>query len=934
MIIQSGKLLERYQCGKMRSHEKTMAMLNRGKKISLVYEKASYIKDTVKKGVLFGEKVSVSEMQKKFLDFGYPTEETAFRNAADAYRQIYRYVNSEQRKPQKASVKTVFPYGLFGVEVRPDFVFFGYKEFGHFYVDEKGRKKTYFTTEPYLEVVILRCGLPDVTARGNKNDHCAAKRKELYAMLCYGMEYAKENGMAAQNLQVEASYYFLRKKSDNYKEMEFDPDFFEGKGGGNIISIHDYYHDNTSLSEIDTVYKPQFERFLKGDSACETDCEKCDFYNLCNFTLPPKYIEKEMKQKSLSDLTLTDAQEEIIGFRQGYGRVNAGAGTGKTMCTALRTAYLLDEGVEPEKICLLTFTITGAEEMTDRIKLYAEDLGYEGDVSKITSTTFNSFGYEIVRDNYMELGYGAPPTLIDDIDRAAIIKEILRKYPVEELDYKNFKMNMPNCKGALPVTQLAFDIIKRKNLSVGDEDVLYEEMVNLVSKDTCKRLIELYEVYDRELFSHNLIEYADQELLVFRVLRDNPYYLSDTYGFEHIFIDEFQDCNEIQFELMKQLIDSPTFQSLLIVGDDSQSIFGFRGSTPEYIIQFEEKLGKKVQDFYLLENHRSTPEIIDFANKINANNLHRVMKDLVPTRDPGTYVRVNGFWKQEDEDKYVVNVFKQKLKEGYSYEDMAYIASKRTELMKMGTVLTENNIPWIMLNPEPVLQNSRVVAAIGLVRYITDNTDTVGACSYLDALNKNQLLEKEDSEILNMLKKLDESVTAMALRSPAEKLESLKYMLSLLKDEDEIYDSFLDALFMRKSYYDVLEYALNYEEYGENQDKKRERHYPGIVLTTAHSSKGMEWKVVVDEISSYHQKSLPANLKRYNTSEVEEKRRLLFVSATRARDELHVIGQYKAYGCKPRTKKEEDTRVYNGFLEESYEAVGKVFSTINPYDED
>ena len=194
------------------------------------------------------------------------------------------------------------------------------------------------------------------------------------------------------------------------------------------------------------------------------------------------------------------------------------------------------------------------------------------------------------------------------------------------------------------------------------------------------------------LMNDNLIEYADQELLIMDLLAKNPYYFED-YGYKHIMVDEFQDTNDLQLEILKKLIDTPFFESFMVVGDDSQSIFGFRGSNPRIIIDFWNKIGEEGEDFYLLENHRSTPEIINFANKINALNIHRVVKDLVAARPSGKPVIVDGFWDKESSNKFVVNTIKQKIKEGKKYEDICYIASTRLELMAMGTVLTENNIP-------------------------------------------------------------------------------------------------------------------------------------------------------------------------------------------------------------------------------------------------
>ena len=370
------------------------------------------------------------------------------------------------------------------------------------------------------------------------------------------------------------------------------------------------------------------------------------------------------------------------------------------MCVALRTAFLLSEGVDPAKICLLTFTNTGAAEMKERIGLYCEDFGLNINLDTLTVTTFNSFGDKIIHKNYEELGFEKEPRLIDDIEQSKIVAEMLKDNVVADLDYRNFNMNMPFVKGALPTAKKAFEIIKRENLSnESDVDVLWEKMKNEsydIAKTAAAALIELYGEYDDQLRERSLIEYADQELLIFELLKKNPFYFED-YGFEHIIVDEFQDTSQLQFEILKNIINSSLeFKSFLVVGDDSQSIFGFRGSNPQFIIEFEEKLGERVQDFYLLENHRSTKSIIDFANKINSLNKNRVVKDLIPTREKGESVIVEAFEKKNEEEDHIVSIIKEKIDEGHPLEDIAYIASTRSQLLKMGTRLTEEGIQWII----------------------------------------------------------------------------------------------------------------------------------------------------------------------------------------------------------------------------------------------
>ena len=910
------------RCEKRRKRE---LPLERGKKLENIYEKSSLIKGTIKDSLKAGDfdddKVH-DDFLKKFLEMNYPTEETAKAHANDAYCQCARYVKSELEllNTTRREVSFYTPEkqldinGICDVEVRPDLVFRGSREFKRKTYDSKGRVITYTIVEPYLEVVKIRCCAPDVTQTGKKQDEGVNQSLELYSMLRYARTIL--DPIKDQDINVGASYYFLRKRGDSKK---FNPDFFDTDG--NIVTL--WEKNNTfEIAITDKVFLPQLEDYVKGGECNPKFCENCEFLCSCNYTRPPKYIEENELKKSIAELELTDQQEMAIGFRKGIARINAGAGAGKTLVSALRVAFMLDEGIPPEDICMLTFTNTGAEEMRERVKLYAEDIGCDADVSKLTSMTFHSFGNMIIQKNHQMFGFTEPPVLVDDVQRLSIIANLLKDNYIEGLDYKNFMLNFPFVKGALHTTSHAFTLIKEERLSKNEEDE--EKFEKMMSEDGYpvpkeeifyEQILDLYTDYNSILMEKNLLEYADQELMILELLDQNPFYFED-YGYKHIMVDEFQDTNHRQFKILMSLIDTPDFQSFMVVGDDSQSIFGFRGSTPEFIINFFDNVGKDGEDFYLLENHRSTPEIIDFANKLNALNVNRVEKDLIATRDHGAEVVVKQFWKKEDEKKYILDEIQKKVAEGIGYEDIAYIATNRAELLKMGTACTERGIPWVMLNPEPVLKNSRVSATVALARFFQDQSASKDAFEYLNAKADNKLLEiKTDEEINKEILSLEEKVSGIISNNDYPTFLS---MIDDLDDDDEIFQGFYNSVKRYRSLRNALDYITDYDKYGKEIAIKRNRNYPGVVLTTAHSSKGKEWPIVFNAISKYHTRN-------HRNEVMEEKRRLLFVSSTRARDELIITGQSIAFG----TKKYP---VYNRFLQDSFACVGKEFSLFNPYD--
>ncbi len=384
-------------------------------------------------------------------------------------------------------------------------------------------------------------------------------------------------------------------------------------------------------------------------------------------------------------------------------------------------------------------------------------------------------------------------------------------------------------------------------------------------------------------------------------------------GIKHVIVDEFQDSNEGQMDFIKTIIDTPNFESLMVVGDDSQAIFGFRDTSPKYIIDFYDILKRKGQDFYLLENHRSTPEIIDFANKLNDLNTCKVAKSLIATRPHGMKPVARGFFNREQEYEYIKDSIEKKIKNGTKPEDIAFIASTKNELLKMASILTEAGIPSVLLNPEPLMENSKVLAAIDMIKFINNPTLTECEMNWLNCLNRNMLLTKSDKEIQTYLAQAKAQIEILKNYPEKQKMETICQMLEALDEDDEVYENFVDTLKGKNTVKKLVQYCMDFELYGAECAYKRQSDYPGVVLTTAHSSKGLEWPIVYNSITKYDSPEI-----RKKKPLLEEKRRLLFVSSTRARDELYITGEYVAYGAK-------DDRTYNKFLIEAYQILGQDF---------
>lgn len=896
MKLKSNELSFSNRCNKRR---KLKSLL--GNYEGFEYKKAVIIKSVLKEALK--EDWDRNQIEKVILDsfdsLNFQGSRQKEIQAEDAANCIFRYISCETREPLPGvKPMDIDIFENFTINVAPDFVFF---------------------TKNGIEVVKIKTGKPNITQNGLKRDASANKNLELFSLFCYGREIVPDG----KEFNVTASYYFLRKDNDSSIKENFDSDFFD-KRGKNVVSISGFVskkNGKDGACTLDETFRSQYDDFFAGEECAEDDCKTCSLYNICYYKESPQYEEREKDSKSLKELELTPQQKAAISFNKGYARINAGAGTGKTLTIALHVVSLLLNGVKPEEILMLTFTNNGADEMKERVQLYNLDFGTGVDISKMSVSTFNSFANDIIVKEYSQLGFSAPPELIDNIERAGIISDILKDKIIEGLDYRNFAINMKYCKGALAIVEKAFQIIKSQKLSLEDEEKLKEFMgpdFRFMTEKSLLPLLSLYEKYDNELKRRNLIEYADQELLLFELLKKNPDYLHKM-GIKHIVVDEFQDSNLQQMNLIQELCAVPSFESLIVVGDDSQAIFGFRDTSPEYIINFFDLMDINEQertDFYLLDNHRSTPEIIELANKINALNQNRVEKDLIPTRKSlKKNPVVQGFDTSEEEDAFIAEKIKEKIQNGAKPEDIAYIAADRYALLNMGMRLTEAGIPWAMMNPEPVLENSKVISALGLAKALEEPEYVEGMLVYLNALYENELLNKTEEEITCLLHGIQTQLEKIRnLPDGIKRVQFHELIEAVNTDDDELYTNFIEVLDRQPNFKTEMKYLNNFELYGQKETFKRTRNYPGVILTTAHSAKGLEWKNVFVSISKFDYKEL-----RNNEKDIEEKRRLLFVAITRARDELTITSKYIAFGG---TQKPS----YNMFLEELYSITGQTFN--------
>lgn len=807
----------------------------------------------------------------EFLDM--PTETTKQMQAKDDIRDIERYLHCEYRRPV-INGHPVVDLCNTGFECQMDFMFKGYqtiKTNKH----KEGRKWVYDEETVFvLEAVRLFTGKPTVKESSKILDTGISTRLELYVML-KAMEHIAKEEYPGQQIMLRASYYFLQKEREDDKK--YSEEFFDGKGG-NVITLQSYVDD---MSNVDKTFEPQMKEFLKGQSVSSEKCKTCRSRVLCEYYDAAEPLTEEERPKPVSLPILSPNQEKAASALEGNVRVIATAGSGKTTAMAYRIMNLLKAGVQPEKIGCFTFTNAGAGEMRDRIKGFCGLAGIDVDFDKMIISTIHSFGDSLLKQYYNLLGYSKPPVLINEIQKTKIIESILSENsPIEALidKYKNFYLDMFRAKGILELMKGYFSSIM--------EGMSQDEFAEKTGFDTTTvdSIYNMYMQYDKYKKDACLIEHSDQELGVLKLLRVKPD-LFDEVGIEHISVDEYQDTSNVQFSIINEMRKAKCVKSLFIVGDDDQSIYGFRDANVELIKNFFEMIGENGLDVQLMENRRSTHNIVDFASTLISYNQNRIEKHPKSTNEEGEPVCVSAFASKEDEQEYIVDVIEDLIKNGRKDNEIAILAPTNAELMVYADMLKKRGIESVSINPEPILENPRVVGAVGLVKFMLNNSEFNGT-AYINARDNGTAITKSDEEIRQEILNLQNEVKNIKnVTGLFEKFKALDQ-----EENDEIYQSFLEDIntamedaVKQENLHAVCEYVMDFERFGQKQTARKEKAYNGVVLSTMHSSKGKEWPVVFCSVTKMHGRDL-------KPEDIDEKNRLLFVACTRAKKELYISG--------------------------------------------
>ena len=592
-----------------------------------------------------------------------------------------------------------------------------------------------------------------------------------------------------------------------------------------------------------------------------------------------------------------DKQIEAIKETEGPLLVIAGAGSGKTRVLTTRVSYLIQEkNVLPENILAITFTNKAAHEMKERIN---NILGLES--RRIQISTFHSFGLLLIKQNYEKLGYKSNFTILDSDDTLTVIKKIIKDM---DLDVKIYNPKAIRNK-----------ISSSKNELIDSGS--YEKYVNT---DYDKKVLEIFKRYEMKLKINNSLDFDDllmQPIVLFKMYPDVLEQYQEKY--KYILIDEYQDTNEAQYVLVKML--SKKYKNICLVGDESQSIYSFRGSNYRNILNFEKDFpSSKV--VLLEQNYRSTKTILKSANNVIKNNKQKKDKNLWTDNEDGEKINYYRAVDEKDESYYVATQIKKLIDNGVDKNQIAVLYRTNAQSRTIEEAMLKENIPYKVVGSFYFYNRKEIKDLISYLRLIYNPNDDVSLTRIIN-VPKRGIGEKT---IQNIITKAEENSESMFNTiSSGKELEFKRIILNLIKEKDncsltELVELILEQSGMKQDL--VSEKTIDSEIRIENLEefKSITRNFEeqrGIVsleefleeislvadisehnnntdvvtLMTVHSSKGLEFDNVF--IIGLEEGVFPHKNSYDTADDIEEERRLCYVAITRACKHLYIVNSKK-----------------------------------------
>ena len=589
--------------------------------------------------------------------------------------------------------------------------------------------------------------------------------------------------------------------------------------------------------------------------------------------------------------SLNESQKSAAEHIDGSLLILAGAGSGKTKTITTRLAYLISIGIDPSTILTLTFTNKAATEMRERAYSLIDSSSLN---TPPLLCTFHKFGLLFLKFHMSELGRKNSFIIIDNDDKKRILKSIDKE---------------------ITTSLLVSEISKYKNTLLSPNEAKSAAQLKLY-----QQIADIYEKYEAYLLKNNLVDFDDLLLLPYKILEKNENLAKEiSQKYQYIMVDEYQDTNELQYKLLRKLC--ATHNNLCVVGDDDQSIYGWRGATIRNILNFAENF-ENTKVVKLEENYRSTNTILNHANQLIEHNRDRLGKKLVGTRMQGNSIRVYESHDENEETRKLIDDIKELIESGESANDIAILFRVNALSRSLEEGFNKAGLNYRLIGGMKFYERAEIKDLIAYFRILTNTTDNFSLKRIINKPKRGigkTTIDKLDAKSIELKKPIFtilEEYDADELSGIVGKKNSrtLKVFMASIMDLKDILeeskmrflDSFEETFDYRASYDNVpdgFDRQANIDEfYGYIRDffiqnphlsledflneialesEQSELTDQAVSMMSIHSSKGLEYKHLF--IIGLEEGFFPIT---GDGCDIEEERRLGYVSITRAMDNL------------------------------------------------
>lgn len=615
---------------------------------------------------------------------------------------------------------------------------------------------------------------------------------------------------------------------------------------------------------------------------------------------------------------LNDAQRAAVEYIDGPSLVIAGAGSGKTRVLTYKIAYLLSQGMKPWSIMALTFTNKAAREMKERIgKLVGGDLAQH-----LYMGTFHSIFSRILRAEAEHIGFNNNFTIYDESDSRSLLKAIIKEMGLDDKAYK-------------PAAVHAWISMAKNNLVTAEAYDSDPAILEQNKRAKMPAIGKIYVAYVQRCRQANAMDFDDLLMLTFQLFRDHEEIRQKYAGrFDYILVDEYQDTNHVQMSIVMQLCKEKL--RVCAVGDDSQSIYSFRGANIDNILNYQKQL-PGTQLFKLEQNYRSTQTIVEAANSLIHHNRNQIQKEVFSKNDKGEKILYKPAYSDKEEALIVAkNIQRIKRQDDCGYDQFAILYRTNAQSRSFEEEFRKQGIPYRIYGGLSFYQRKEIKDIIAYFRLVANPDDEeafkriinypargIGATTVMkiaDCAHQNQV---SFWEVIGNVEHYGLNVN----KGTQTKLEKFRLLISSFIDRSHTLDVYeLGDAIIRESRIsedimsgknaDDLARQENLEEFlsgmqtfvaGRQEegrmdeayltdylqdvalltdaDSEGEKDEPRVSLRTIHAAKGLEFATVF--VVGLEENIFPSPLAAISVRELEEERRLLYVAITRA--EKHCI---------------------------------------------